>query len=191
MQRRARLRRWSVVVVMAAAVLVTVALARTFTDGGSGDALIDERVGAYGGVGVGDSSVEVRRVFGEPSEDAQGFSPAGESPAEVGVPQQLPGPGALLKYDDVAFLVGQKGVYAFIVSEDGARTRRGVAIGSDLEHARNAYRLDCIDVAGGESLFGGQEFYPSCRATLEDSLRMWFGRDPVRSITILSMPLAP
>jgi hypothetical protein len=153
--------------------------------------LVDDRSGAYRGVQMGDSVEEVSRVLGEPSREP-GFAPADNSPAEVGVPQSIPAPGPsaspLLKYEDVAFLVGPRGVYAFIVTADEAATTRGIAIGDGMEKARTAYDVSCIDVAGGESLVGGgQEFYPSCGATLDGRLRVWFGRDPIRSITLLSV----
>jgi hypothetical protein len=147
--------------------------------------LIDDKRGAYGGVTMGDSEEEVHRAFGEPSTEP-GFAPAGKLPAEVGGPQSFPArvPFRLLKYEDVGFLLNG-GVYAFIVANDGAETTRGVAIGEAMDEARRSYRLKCIRVAGGESLFGGQEFYPSCSAALDGGLRIWFGRDPIKSITLV------
>jgi hypothetical protein len=155
-------------------------------------AVVDERTGAFRGVRMGASAESVRRLLGEPAE-GPGFAPAGASPAEIGVPQSIPSAGAaapptLLKYDDVTFLLGPSGVYGFIVAADGAATTRGVAIGDEMEKARTAYGGSCIDVAGGESLLGGgHEFYPSCGATLDNQLRVWFGRDPIRSITLVSL----
>ena len=149
-------------------------------------AVIDETAGTYRGVRLGDSAAAVRREFGEPARDP-GFAPAGESPADVGVPESIPGSGDLMKYEGVAFLVDRdRGVFAMLIAEDGAATTRGVAIGDRIEEAHAAYALRCIDVAGGGSLFGGQETYPSCQATL-GRVRMWFGRDPIRSITLLSL----
>lgn len=149
------------------------------------DSLVDDRIGAYGGVQMGDTAQKVRRVFGEPS-TAPGFSPAGKLPAEVGGPEWIPGPGRLFKYEDVGFLLNGR-VYAFIVAANGAETTRGVAIGDRMDEARKAYRLQCTRVAGGEGLFGvgGQEFYPSCGTRLGGGLRIWFGRDPIASITLL------
>ena len=146
--------------------------------------LVDDERGAYRGVRIGDGVDEVANALGEP-ERSPGFAPAGESPADAGVPQTLPGPGTVLKYEDVSLLAGQQGVYALMVTERGARTKRGVAIGDSMADARRAYELKCIDVAGGESLLGEQEFSPSCRASV-GRLRIWFGRDPIRSITLLS-----
>jgi hypothetical protein len=73
-----------------------------------------------------------------------------------------------------------------MVTEEGAMTKRGVSIGDRMDDARDRYRLACRKVAGGESLLGEQEYYPSCAATLEDGVRIWFGRDPIRSVTLLS-----
>ncbi|MDP8911861.1 MAG: hypothetical protein M3M94_07345, partial [Actinomycetota bacterium] len=124
-------------------------------------------------------------------EHGPGFAPAGESPADAGVPESIPGAGTLLKYEDVAFLANS-GVYALIVTKKGVTTTRGVSIGDSMDDARRAYRLTCRDVAGGESPVGGQEFYPSCRASAGNArLRIWFGRDPIRSITILSLRHSP
>ena len=126
--------------------------------------------------------------LGEPDR-TPGFVPAGESPSVVGVPERIPavGPGGRLKYDGVAFLAAPEGgVYAFIVTDAGATTRRGVSIGDRMDVARNKYRLDCREVSAGESLVGGHEFYPSCGARLNSGIRIWFGRDPIRSITLVS-----
>lgn len=146
---------------------------------------LDERTGAYRGVRFGTSADAVIRMFGEPAR-TPGFAPAGQSPPDVGVPQSIPGPGELLKYDDVAFLTGPRGVYALIVADVGATTQRGVSVGHRMDEGRGEYGLECIDVAGGESPLG-QEFYPSCRADLEGGVRIWFGHDPIRSITLLSI----
>lgn len=92
-----------------------------------------------------------------------------------------------MKYKGVGFLgTPQGGVYAFIVTQAGATTRRGVSIGDPMDVARSKYVLECREVAGGESLFGRQEFYPSCGARLRNGVRIWFGRDPIRSITLVS-----
>ena len=151
--------------------------------------LVDERSVAYRGVRMGDSARRVRRVFGRPM-TGDGFSPAGKLPAEIGVPASIPTPGGrrplLLKYADVAFLVGPRGVYAFIVAEKGARTRRRVHVGDRLGSARRAYRLRCGRVTAGEKVRRGYETYPSCWTTIERRVRIWFGDDPIRSITLLS-----
>lgn len=147
---------------------------------------IDERTGGYRGVRFGSSAQDVIRHFGEPDREP-GFAPSGESPARVGVPQSIPGTGGLLKYEDVVFLAASgRGVYAIMVTDAGATTKRGVAIGDALKEAREKYELECMRVAGGESPLGGQEFYPSCGADVGGGVRIWFGRDPITSITVVS-----
>ena len=151
---------------------------------------IDEQLGAYRGVGFGTTERRVIRVFGQPDR-SPGFAPAGASPSEVGVPGRIPasGPPRLLKYNGVGFLGAPGGrIYAIIVTQRGATTTRGVAIGDSLDVARSRYRLRCADVAGGESLLGAQEYYPSCEARLRNGVRIWFGQDPIRSITLVSQP---
>ena len=156
-------------------------------DGGAATTVpINELTGAYRGVRFGASEEDVVRIFGKPDR-SDGVAPAGTTPADVGVPQSLPGYAQLLKYEDVVFLVGSaRGVYAFLTTEHGATTSRGVSIGDDMDAAHERYRLRCRGVAGGESLVGGEEFYPSCEARVGESVRMWFGRDTIRSITVLS-----
>ena len=181
---------WTLVALTAA--LIVGAIGAWFavaTDGAhTATATIDERTGAYRGVRFGAFERDVIRALGQPDRDP-GFAPAGENPSEVGVPESVPaiGPGGLLKYEGVGFLGTPKGgVYALIVTDTGATTRRGVSIGDRMDVARSKYRLECREVAGGESLFGRQEFYPSCSARLRNGFRIWFGRDPIRSITLVS-----
>ena len=152
---------------------------------------IDEQAGAYRGVRFGSTEQGVIRVFGRPDR-SPGFAPSGENPSQVGVPAPIPASpnrGGLLKYKGVGFLgTPESGVYAFIVTQRGATTTRGVAIGDSLDVARSRYRLRCSEVAGGESLLGGREFYPSCGARVGRGVQIWFGRDPIRSITLVSQP---
>jgi hypothetical protein len=156
-------------------------------------ALVDERVGSYRGVRMGDGAAKVRRRFGPPG-PGDGIAPLGDRFSEIGGPAVVPAPTGshrpprVMRYDDVTFILGRKGVYAFLVVEQDARTRRGVAVGDPLLVARAAYRLRCAAVIGSELPTGGYERYPSCRGTLRSRIRIWFGRDPIRSITLLSLP---
>jgi hypothetical protein len=181
---------WTLVALAAALIVGAVgAWFAVATDGAdTATATIDERAGAYRGVRFGASERDVIRALGKPDRDP-GFAPAGENPSEVGVPESIPavGPGGLLKYKGIGFLgPPQGGVYAFMVTQAGATTSRGVSIGDRMDVARSKYRLECREVAGGESLFGRQEFYLSCGARLRNGFRIWFGRDPIRSITLVS-----
>jgi len=91
----------------------------------------------------------------------------------------------VLRYEGLAFLVGPRGVFAFVVTAEGVRTNRGVAIGDPLARVHQVYRAGCGEQPYGEPLFGGET--PSfrwCRTTIDDWIRLWFGRDPIRSITL-------
>jgi hypothetical protein len=175
---------------LSASLLLAVGCSHGGGDSASGG-LVHERRGSYGGIAMGASEQDVRRVFGEPG-GGQGFFPLGESFAEIGGPPAVsvwpPGTrkrATVLRYDGVAFLVGSRGVFAFVVTAEGARTRMGVAIGDRLRDARRRYRLGCGEGVGGEPLFGGETpTYPYCRGTIGDRIRIWFGQDPIRSITL-------
>ncbi len=153
--------------------------------------LLDDRRGAFRGVRLGDSERRVVRFFGRPTR-GHSLAPLGMSPAEAGVPLSIPsGPASALKYRDVVFLtdvVGDHRAFVLMVTENGVRTTRGIAIGDSMSKARRAYRLKCVTVVGDALPDGTFDRYPSCRTTLRKTrLRIWFGRDPIRSITILSL----
>jgi hypothetical protein len=150
---------------------------------------IDENAGTYRGVGFGDPIRVVKRVFGEQR-------PAGEY--EPGTPFRYPegghfGPsvmqfgdydpfGPTLRYFDVVFTFkGRQGLGAFEVVEPVASTRRGVRIGDPLERADAAYpQLQCGTV---------HEQYPACSGKLGPGRFIWFGGDPIKSITMSTNPL--
>ena len=156
-----------------------------------GPAVVDETAGAFRGVRMGAGEADVRRVFGEPG-DGEGFFPLGESFGEIGGapavrnwPHDWRGRPTVLRYEGVAFLVGPRGVFAFVVTEEGARTKRGVRIGDSLERAQRVYDAGCGEQPYGEPLFGGDTpTFRWCRGTIAERHRIWFGRDPIRSITL-------
>ena len=89
-----------------------------------------------------------------------------------------------LRYDHVTFLVCDGRVTGFIVAAAGARTRRGVAIGDPAAKAQLRYsQLRC----GAAPFEGGS--YPYCGGRIAKHRWLWFGRDPVRSITVAAVPL--
>jgi hypothetical protein len=184
-------------------VLVVVLIAGAATAGtdddcapGDRSCLLDEQARTYGEIGVGSTLEEVRAALGDPEETSGGYAPAGKLPAQVGVPNAIsypkPGPPRrtippVHRYDDLALLVFEDRVFSFMVTAEKAETTRGVGVGDSLEQARTAFpRIRCQEVAAGEAIlpFQKDSSYTSCRATLAPKRFVWFGDDPIRSITI-------
>jgi hypothetical protein len=153
---------------------------------------IDELRGTYRGVGIGDSAAAVRRVLGPRrfSSNREPMTPlrAG-SFAEVGGAIVIRNPGILntprdpelLRYGDVSFLLLDDKVFALMITDEGAATQAGVAIGHYLDAAEERYEgLNCEEVEIGD--FG--ETFPFCAGPLRPQRHIWFGEDPIRSITI-------
>jgi hypothetical protein len=187
------------VAAVAAAVFVAVIVATGVWlavggDGASEAVVVDERAGVLRGVHFGDTSAEVRGRLGEPSDDADGFFPEG---ADYTGPPAIPSPASdqarrappdELHYDDTAYLVSATaGVFSMAILADGARTRAGVGVGDELERVRELYdQVDCGEAIAGEPLFGDDyPTYPWCRAIV-GGVRVFFGEDPVESVTIPS-----
>jgi hypothetical protein len=160
-----------------------------------GAALIDENRGTYGGVGIGASPAGVRLVLG-----ARRFAGPDEpltprnarSTSAIGGPKFFRPPcrptaagrgGSsrvrLLRYAQASFLFCENRVVALVVSDRRARTQAGLGIGDRLEQARRLYRgLRCHRAPAAE---GG---YPFCVGRLQPQRSLWFGDDPIGSITI-------
>jgi len=156
--------------------------------------LVDERAGVLHGAGFGDGENAVRARLGEETDDRSGFFPAG---ADYTGPFAIPSsvsdrgsrmPPSVLHYDNFAYLVSPTaGVFSMATLERGARTRAGVGVGDDLARVRERYdRVECGEAVAGEPLFGGETpTYPWCRA-LVGGIRVFFGEDPIESITLTS-----
>ena len=77
-------------------------------------------------------------------------------------------------------------VFAIMITAPGVHTARGVAVGDKLAAARRAYpHLHCG--TGGTGEFG---YFPFCGGKIASNRWIWFGRNPIRSITIASRELA-
>jgi hypothetical protein len=143
--------------------------------------VVSEREGEVRGVGIGDSSEEIEGVFG-PSLGSQGYVPVGE---RFTGPQAIPaanGRADVYRYRGYAFLVGDSGAYALTVTVAGATTERGVGVGDLLRTVRNAYP----DARCGE-YDHGSDGYPWCQTRVAGNT-VFFGDDPVRSITVTRPP---
>jgi hypothetical protein len=160
------------------------------SDTRGGAALIDENRGTYRGVGIGASADAVRRVMG-----AGRFAPKDEPPtprsarsiSAIGAPAALtracPSTAArprVLRYRHVSFLFCDNRVSALVVNDRQARTQAGLGIGDRLAQAQRLYPGPrCHRAASGEP--GG---YPFCVDRLQPQRSLWFGHDPIGSITI-------
>lgn len=145
---------------------------------------VDENAGTLGGVRFGDTAAQVRHRLGDPSDSAEGFFPKGErytGPPGIPSPDQgtatRPQP---LHYGSSAYLVSPTaGVYSMATVAKGSTTKAGVAVGDPLADVATSFKhIDCGRTPGGES-----PSYDWCRATLP-KLRVFFGGDPIRSITL-------
>lgn len=153
--------------------------------------VIDEVRGTYRGAGIGDSADEVRRVLGTTEfADAsrESMMPLDSDFRDDGGPMVVEFPDKpsagrhdLLRYPDVSFLFFEGKVFAIVVTDDGAATRRGLAIGHDLGSVEKLYQEMSCGEAEPES---GP--YPYCAGELRPQRHVWFGQDPIASITIAS-----
>jgi hypothetical protein len=155
---------------------------------------IDESAGRYRGVALGAMPDELTDVFGAKK-------PAGENepllPANVDVDDEDDGPSvipygslgpaktAAYRYKDVVFAFVAGRLRWLETIDPGAVTQRGVGIGDDLKTVEGRYPEATCGKAGG----GDYYEYPACVLKLRPNRFIWFGGDPIRSITLSSLPL--
>lgn len=180
-----------------------IALVLVFSDHGEDDqsvASIDDARGTYHGVGIGDTAVAVRRVFGRRPFARLGKEPVLPTEANLGTsgdpiisPPCKPWHSrggrrprlAVLRYEEVSFLLCDGRVFAWMVIAADARTSRGLSVGDGLENASALYpELSCGEAPSGD--FGK---FPYCAGQIASRgrrprLHAWFGEDPIASITI-------
>lgn len=183
---------------LAAAVVTAAALAGCGEEGdrepGGAGLTIDERRGTLGPIGLGSSLREVEARFGAGERADAGTTertPLQGSLEELGLPWTTdPPPGGggstLLRYPDAVFKVAAARVVLFSIARAGVTTRGGVGIGDPLGRVRERYEgARCgIRNAGSDA-----PEYPYCVVTVAPRRFVWFGRDPIRSITVAAMGL--
>lgn len=157
--------------------------------------LIDPGAGTVNGVGLGDHRAAIRRELGPAR--TEGFMlprlPDDVVLEDIGLPWTLDSlPGVrrtrvlTLFYDRMSVLVAPRmGAYAFFVWRPHARTTSGVRLGDSLTSAvRRHPGLRC----GIRNRASEYVPYPYCKGRLGDNY-IWFGQDPIRSITVSATPL--
>ncbi len=162
--------------------------ARPLDRAGDGVAVAADR-GTVGEIGLGSEPREVMRVLGRvPTSETAPVAPLGDDFASIGAPPLIETPGeshAVMRYDDVSFLVSDGLVYGVVVTAAGAETEAGVGVGDNLEVASSAYPdLHCRTEVGEN----GRTF-PRCSGRIAAGRWAWFGDDPIRSITLASTAL--
>jgi hypothetical protein len=153
---------------------------------------VDEQAGTYRGVGIGSTRAEARRelgrVAGRPTDP---LAPIGADALETGIPPSprdpRPSPGiAFWRFDDVVMAAGAGRAWLLAVTKQDAVTRAGVGVGNDLDEVRAAYP----DAECGTANEGTEYTqFDYCTLRVAPRRYLWFGYDPVRSITMSREPL--
>jgi hypothetical protein len=156
--------------------------------------VVDERSGSVDGVTLGDSRRAIRRALG-PGRDRQMLRiiPEHVDFTSLGLPwTEDPVPGVrmrdvvTMRRDGLSLLVApHHGAYAIFVWRRGAQTTRGIEVGDDLETVPREYEDFRCGVRNRTSEYPS---YPYCTGRVGDTY-IWFGQDPIRSITVASTPV--
>jgi len=163
------------------------------------DPIIVDEQGRYRGISIGDrrSAVIARhgRSLRSPRNDDSG--PIGSD--EDGTPGNWRPPGpdggrvtpGDVAYRESAYLVEQRRrdprAYGFIVTDPRAQTLKGVGVGDTLAFAVKRYPQMRCDVVGPANEAVRPQF-PACRARVAPRRYLGFGQNPIRSITLMTVP---
>jgi hypothetical protein len=151
---------------------------------------IDEVRTSYRGVAAGATKDEARRRFGR-VRVGDPLAPIGSVPLAIGIPptpRYPPGRSAveIWRFRHVAIAADRKGAWLLTVAQKHARTARGVRVGSPLRRVREAYpSLRCGTANEGTEYVS----FAYCTGRVAPGHYIWFGGDPVRSITVSVAPL--
>jgi hypothetical protein len=154
--------------------------------------MVDELRAAYERVRFGDPASRVRRLFGRPGGDPGNSSPLGSDFYADGGPSTWRPPGrqardGALRYRGRAFLASDDRIYGFVITDRRAQTNKGVGIGDSLKIAKRLYPQMRCDVVNE-----GTEYtaFPACRGRIAPNRYLGFGQDPIRTITLMSVPFS-
>jgi hypothetical protein len=153
--------------------------------------ILDVRSGSYRAVALGSTRQQVVARLGPAPPWRTGRDPVlplvralrGVTP-RLGKP---PGRLHVLRYPDVAYVLGGGRVYAIVVGGNAGGPRpKGVALRAPLSQALRAHRaLRCrVEIAGDA---GGS--MPICRGTVARKRWLWVAGDPVTNVVLATAPL--
>jgi hypothetical protein len=156
---------------------------RPVDEPGSRALVIEEGAAAFRGIAFGEDRELVIRKLG-PKREADGtIAPTGERFEDIGAPPFIDIPGVtheVFRYPDTTVLLTENGVYGFVITADDAETLAGVGIGDNLALAEDRYGdLEC-----GIARAGDYRTFPYCGGMVGAGRWIWFGQDPIRSITV-------
>lgn len=161
---------------------------------------VDVRQGTLDGLGLGDSATLVRSRLGRAAgySEKDGVLPLGVKELEkVGLPYITAPPrprekygdliAGILRYRGATFQTAPRaGTFVLMITDSRVRTREGVRMGSKLSSAKSKYGYLRCDVRneGSES-----PPYPYCTGRSAPGVYVWFGQDPIRSISFATRPM--
>ena len=107
-------------------------------------------------------------------------------PHHIG-PGGIHGEQVTLRYRGASFFVRQDRVFGFMVTAARTPTQKGIAVGDTLDRVRNAYpHFDC-EGASRSDTSATQE--PACFGHAPLQRFVYFGGDPIQSITVTERPI--
>jgi hypothetical protein len=154
--------------------------------------MIDDVAGTYRGVRLGDTPADLERALG-PADPAGEYEPI--TPLATGFdtlgPPHIPYPGGPCpevhyRFERASFGFNCGTLLWFETVEEGSATSRGVAVGDPLESVEDAYPEARCGTAGSEEY--GE--FPACVAKVAAERHIWFGGDPITTITLAAVRLA-
>ncbi|MEK6326379.1 MAG: hypothetical protein AABM66_02485 [Actinomycetota bacterium] len=157
---------------------------------------VDEGSGAVDGVGIGDDTATIERVFGEapPYNIYKNTTPLGVEPVDLTHPGNLGGcrPRGrenALRYRGVSFFSYGDRTCDVLVTSERATTRRGLSPGDPIERVEELYpELECGETNVASE---GTLFEPACWGRTGEGIYIWIGGDPINNVMFVDGPITP
>jgi len=148
------------------------------------------RRGTWRGVGIGSTRRQVIRRLGR-IKQGDPFAPLGADSFDVGAPPTPRNPpgtglGQVWRGRNFVMTADRGRAWILLVSARGTKTGKGVGVGDSLADVKKAYpKLRCGTANEGAE-WPEVEY---CQGPVARGRRVWFGGDPVQSVTVSKAPL--